>query len=429
MAYDKDNRKLYTTTDASGKKIGISLWEIYDCLRYNKVDQRGNRNLGMVIVNGNINKWARNKPIEYPSAAPLTDEQRKGSAEEQAKGIFYGIEIVGGTNIAIKDLASIHNVDFVYHKPTTRFRALDFDGYNHLAQPQPYASMPHEGYHNDSEDDGNDLNGQGLMGIQVGYNASDKTGVDLMDRLVGTDLNDTMTKAFPCIVLTKSDGRTFFTALDYEGGDARPLLVGSNYASGNWTCQMSKPLYNAAALEPLDSPFNDDEIVTASVCLIKSASATAPLLTIGGINYGENWVLVSNALLGQAQPFVVAGANGVSLSLKTYYSAIIFEPTSVAGLFIANRNVTITVSYQEITGRSSDKEITIRVRVNIDGYGSVTTERTLNGWTAGTQNIVPISAAFNFPHIDGTKYSGSVTLTTIDGTKSNTRTLDFTNIG
>lgn len=149
MAYDKDKRKLYTTTDSSGKKIGISLWEIYDCLRYNKVDQRGNRNLGMVIKNGNINMWAKYKPFVKLNQA----NRHKPATEAERAEKNYGLSIPSATSTIILkntyynqegDTETLNGWKRVvprgeatYKEP---FRALDFDGYNHLA-PCPFTRI------------------------------------------------------------------------------------------------------------------------------------------------------------------------------------------------------------------------------------------------------------------------------------------------
>jgi hypothetical protein len=126
MAYDKDKRKLYTTTDSSGKKIGIPLWEIYDCLRYNKVDQRGNRNLGMVIKNGNINLDSLFRP--YKTSKPTLGEGVFKSGGEDG---LYGYIIPMTENNNVADLwrkTWSHK-----ERPDKYFKQDMFDGYWHLA--------------------------------------------------------------------------------------------------------------------------------------------------------------------------------------------------------------------------------------------------------------------------------------------------------
>ena len=80
-----------------------------------------------------INKYSKVKPIAYPSVGDSPNY--KGTAEDNAKGVFYGLKIA---NRGYSQ--EIHNIDFAYAKPTGElgvapFRKLDFDGYEHNALP------------------------------------------------------------------------------------------------------------------------------------------------------------------------------------------------------------------------------------------------------------------------------------------------------
>lgn len=132
MAYDKNTRKLYI--DKSSDKGGLALWEIYDCLRYNKRDTRGNRNLGMVIVNGRINIWSAKKPIR--STEP------NGLNYEDMKFANFGLEIPIYDSIdAVMTAYGTENAGWTYARPRQSngewFRMNDFDGYWHFA-PCPF---------------------------------------------------------------------------------------------------------------------------------------------------------------------------------------------------------------------------------------------------------------------------------------------------
>lgn len=132
MAYDKNTRKLYI--DKSSDKGGLALWEIYDCLRYNKRDTRGNRNLGMVIVNGKINIWSAKKPIR--STEP------NGLNYEDMKFANFGLEIPIYDSInAVMTAYGTENAGWTYARPRQSngewFRMNDFDGYWHFA-PCPF---------------------------------------------------------------------------------------------------------------------------------------------------------------------------------------------------------------------------------------------------------------------------------------------------
>ena len=143
MAINAEKTKLFTTVK-DGKKIGISLWEIMACLGYYKRDTNGQRNLGMIIKNAKINKWAFDKPIRHSSVNPLTDEQRAS--------VHCGMQPRAVTKLLEQSVGSAqhqHTYDdclaeideWTYLRPrgivageyTERFRILDFNGYNHLA--------------------------------------------------------------------------------------------------------------------------------------------------------------------------------------------------------------------------------------------------------------------------------------------------------
>lgn len=71
-----------------------------------------------------INKWSRNKPIEYNTYQLLTPQQRK-EGQKYAQGYRWGVKIVGSSR-----LENIHDFSFDYDKPTTYFRLMDFIGYD-----------------------------------------------------------------------------------------------------------------------------------------------------------------------------------------------------------------------------------------------------------------------------------------------------------
>lgn len=112
----EDGKKLYTTTDADGNLVGISLWEIMKVLGYYKRDTNGNRNLGMIIENANINKLSRMKPHalayddSYGWALSLEDNSQNGGLENE--------------------------ISLEYHKYDGTYQMLHFDGYDHAATSQ-----------------------------------------------------------------------------------------------------------------------------------------------------------------------------------------------------------------------------------------------------------------------------------------------------
>ena len=107
MPISADNNRLYTE---DGK--AISLDEIAACLRDFRVTALG-RDLGMLATSPYINPWAKRKPIDYGDfGIILTDNDRAL--------VDWGMRLVGKY--------------WVYQRPTSKFRVLDFDGYNHKAE-------------------------------------------------------------------------------------------------------------------------------------------------------------------------------------------------------------------------------------------------------------------------------------------------------
>lgn len=126
MAYDKHNQRLYTYTNAqTGEKVGISLDEICECLRYNKLTQDGYRDLGMTIQNANIKADALFRPYPISSEIINFEEFKVGGPDG-----LYGFVVPMTTNNTVRDLW--RKTWSAKGKPTIYFYDM-FDGYTHLA--------------------------------------------------------------------------------------------------------------------------------------------------------------------------------------------------------------------------------------------------------------------------------------------------------
>ena len=87
-----------------------------------------------------VNKYSIKKPIVYPTKGGKCPNF-KGYAQDNDNGIYYGLR-VAGNNWGMQ----IHAANWEYVRPTGElgiapFRRLDFDGYNHLAQPSMVGSI------------------------------------------------------------------------------------------------------------------------------------------------------------------------------------------------------------------------------------------------------------------------------------------------
>jgi hypothetical protein len=274
----------------------------------------------------------------------------------------------------------------------------------------------------------------GIRGINIYYSTTDKSGVNLTDRLVGVNVNDTLKHAFPAIVITKDDGTSYMTALFLQGTTiAEPLMDSDGRVDSTRYYQaiMNKPEYSPVSTDiSPNSPFNKAEIVTASVVLIRSASTTQPLLNVANTaanNFGLNWIKLQNGLKTQAFPVVLAGDNGMTITLKDLFKGVKFIPDTISALAVSGNAPSVFVKYVETTGETSTNQITLTARVTITSIktpnGSLspsgaggTKVVTLNGWNGGTlinQVIVPCTAICQ----SGDTWTGYVTLTTKDGNR------------
>lgn len=151
MAISDDNKRLYVDTTDPDNPIGISLWEIMKCLGYYKRDTNGNRNLGMIIVNADINKLSRRKPLQYTDAViPMDDAviSQKYNAGSDLAGNIGGMksDTVKPTASSLYGLFANQNFNvFNYLRPNGNpywYRMLDFDGYVHVAKYAITGSVP-----------------------------------------------------------------------------------------------------------------------------------------------------------------------------------------------------------------------------------------------------------------------------------------------
>ena len=94
--------------------------------------------VGTVCLHGNINVWAKYKPIHHTGVVALTEAERK---DRQGDGEYYGVTIS-----ARQEIQNIENVGFQYNRPrggsSSPYRLSDFMnetqsvGYNHQARPE-----------------------------------------------------------------------------------------------------------------------------------------------------------------------------------------------------------------------------------------------------------------------------------------------------
>ena len=410
-------------------EYGISLEEVAACIGDVLVNDNGDIDLAATCLSDKVNIWSKHKPIDCDTWGALTEEQRKGSAEDNNNNIYYGVQIENLPASAVLDdsLADMHLAKFTHIKPKNKFRLLDFDGYKHTAKPNPYAAFASDGNNiSGFYNDGNLAMG-GINGITVQYRENDKYGINFAEILVGAgeSLSDVLDKAYPCILITDKDNRTFFTALSVIGDDGKlypsKLVRNGELIDETWCVKINKPVKSTTGASSSTPPWYGPQTgMKATLFLFESASYYAPVIGSAlGDNFHDNWIQAeSGGMAATRIPIVLPGAVGLDLELKQYYSGVIFRAESVN--VIALTNPTFIVSLKEITGANSSNNIEIIVTLKSDNDGETYTQTIQrNGWDSGS---IAQSATFatTMIHKLNTTYSGSVTVTTKDGNATNT---------
>lgn len=332
MAYDI-NKQLITAP--------VDIGDIATALSENSL------NLGTLYMSEKVNKFSRRKPVRRPEFGELTDAMFKGTTSDMADNIHYGIKINGPVSAEIgPSLAQIHDTTFDYIRPTIEdgypCRMLDFDGYKHDAMPNPGASFQLSSRENGVLtayfNDGNHQFGS-LGGIAVQYDDTNVYGVDFTDmfRDSSESVQNVLMRSYPCILVTDSDGVSYFTALDHPNDGQpgpRPLFYNDAYQrSTNWSVRFDKPRLDTGFGGSTTKPWNSVQVgMKATIFLVKSADINGPYLDLAKTqNFAENWVPIANAIMITGKPIVLpADALGVPLILAQFGAAkVYFEPTGV----------------------------------------------------------------------------------------------------
>lgn len=435
MAYDEKNKKLYATPEA-----GISAEEVAQCIGDFDITEDGLYDIGTLCSSPNINMWSKCKPIRFDKIGVLTLEERRGSSQDIAKGILWGIEIIGPTTSVIgrDDLTELHDTAFNYHRPSGMaqsepFRLLDFDGYHQFAQPNPFGNFPSEELAAYCDDKSFSPGGS-LKNIYVAYTSSNTTGVDLTELFDVTEnetLESVLSKTYPCILITDSDGKSYFTALDYNKYDGStsgpaPLYDRENdrYLGGSgWSVRFEKNAY----LEPEISggtpkpPWSSNMTGRATLFLVKAANTAGPYLLAGNrMNFSECWIPVTANMPVNATASVLPSERiGIPISLTKFGAAsVYFEPTNIMG---TTKGLTVVASR---TGSSASTfSVTCKIEVE-DGIPATNTILTTgNGMLVPTFFFTPTDLGIVF--LPNTTYKAQVSITTKEGSKETTKSATF----
>lgn len=186
-----------------------------------------NGDLGSLILNGNINKWSKKKPVIHSNLFASNPSDKGGDSVWYKTGTF-GLDIQKVSSIVtlINDQSTLSQ--YTYNRPTggvnAPFRLLDFNGYYHLAEHPVYAF--------DSQD----------SGYTTGTNPQIATLIAL--RLVSDynfsilDLTDYKDYYFGSVLYRSSTQYRWITSentISYEDlASAQILIPTTNLAIGTW---------------------------------------------------------------------------------------------------------------------------------------------------------------------------------------------------
>lgn len=117
-----------------GGDVGVA------CSNQRVIGRDGNGNF--ILAPGNINKWAKYKPVIYSNAlVALSDDQTKGSLKDlglTVKNVNTGANIGGTLQYSLSNVKSLRNYNWFHNAPygtmNAPFRLTDFNRYNHHAR-------------------------------------------------------------------------------------------------------------------------------------------------------------------------------------------------------------------------------------------------------------------------------------------------------
>lgn len=422
MGYDKTTKivtKPIDTTDVAAA-LGVNSSDV-----------------GFLCSSEEINMYARYKPIKFKKWSELTEAEREGMSTDAADNIHFGIQITGPTSGELDStLSEIHDTEFKYIRPVggedSPYRLTDFDKYKHDALPNPGASFQLsskggllEAYFNDEDHQ------QGsLAGIVVQYDETNIYGVDFTDMLKDTaeTLQNVLSRAYPCILVTDALGKSYFTALDYPGDllsapAARPLYYNGAYQrSSNWSVRFGKPVLSNGLNPSTRKPWTSAQTgMRATLFLLKSADIYGPYLDFAKTqNFSENWISLAadSAFMGVANPIVLpADILGAPLVLRSSTAAMVyFEPTGITYI-----EPFLNINYNKVG--ETDETVTLEYAATIDGIRAVKSAQIS---PSGAPIILSFVASdFGLLTFVGGEYTVKVTLKTTDSKGATTKTESY----
>lgn len=328
------------------------------------------------IDQGLINKWAKYKPIHYPGKLPLEDADFRGRVNLDP-GLVYGLKVPA--QVSVIDPAAFHATSWDYlgypNAPglsgSGLYRARDFDGYNHAAQPDIYGLIPSGSKFYIGTDDAGIVTANSV--VNEGYRTNNQDGVTLaryvVDGLTLTDdqLMARLAQCYPAILIGN-----YLTAVGVYNsgtGDVDYSTIVRSNGGGGWIVASDSWCVDMRKLTPDGNrPWTGDTSTVATLVLVYTASAN-PYLVNGDstTDVTQYWHDMTEERAWTSRIFPLPGACGVSIQVERYITpGYNLTPVSAAG---TTSQVTITFDVTYV-GSGSIPTGTATVSAQVGGGGT-----------------------------------------------------------
>jgi hypothetical protein len=337
-----------------------------------------------------INIWSKVKPTEVAGKPGiLTESDYYGTASDHSANIYWGIQVYVPDTV---NITNIHNCTWTWAKrPTTWFRIMDFNGYDHAAVPNPAGSIPDYAFINTKPSAGGKMDG-----LYAYYVPNNTTGVDLSAALFDQQSLD-LTNVYPCILV---DG--YYTALtNLDAGVPRPLKYNNAYPGGVLYADLTKPLYGGSTPPPFASTDGTPTTRQVSLFLMRLYNGT---LLVPGTNedMANYWFQASSGIVAASKAAPVPGCTGKSVIFK-YVRAGVDVGTNV--MFYSQSNFSFPSRIFDASN-ASQNSYTVTVEVGIaTGSTPPSTTTNMKTTTASKLNDVWIVGT---PQFSWNEFSGLV---------------------
>lgn len=348
----------------------ISRAEIASCLGVSLTQ------IGALCTSSSINKWSACKPVGRAVNGELSDGARKMDPRGTKPNMFWGLQ--GGS----VSWASIHNATWAYaDKPTggigtSPYRVLDFDGYDHYAEPTMTGSSSQmddgECYYNNSYP----------LECYLEWNDSgNTTGVDILQCVSGSG---NLKSWYLCV------------AID---GYARAMI---NFDAGE---EVRPIYYNSRKCSAFSCPALPDALQSQ-----KTRKVTFFLADLDNANYDikTQWREVTGLSMGKVAVSIpgVVGRNVSFIVLPQTYGKWVGNSIAQFG-----SSVNVSFTCTEAPSVATDYVVTLR-------FGTAAGTKTKTFSMRAGSTIAPIVRFDDLPLVptSGSQYECTARLNTASGT-------------